>query len=138
MRIGLLTGEYAPMQGGVGDFSRELSLALARLGHEVHILTRVGCRPDGLAAGCTLAPEIRRWSWSISSQISRWVRKHDLEIVIIHSEDSIEQNTADLVVQINVEDPSDLIRDLSDRGYKINFRKRAFWLAGETSPVQTG
>jgi glycosyltransferase involved in cell wall biosynthesis len=81
MRIGLLTGEYAPMQGGVGDFSRELSLALAQLGHEVHILTRVGCRPDGLIAGCTLAPEIQRWSWSVSSQISRWVGKHDLEIV---------------------------------------------------------
>jgi glycosyltransferase involved in cell wall biosynthesis len=69
------------MQGGVGDFSRELSVALAHLGHEVHILTRVGCRPDGLVAGCALAPEIRRWGWSLGGRIGRWARENDLEIV---------------------------------------------------------
>jgi len=39
MRIGLVTGEYPPDQGGVGDFTRELARALAALGHEVHVLT---------------------------------------------------------------------------------------------------
>jgi len=39
MRIGLITGEYPPMQGGVGDFTHELGKALAALGHEVHVLT---------------------------------------------------------------------------------------------------
>ena len=39
MRIGLITGEYPPDQGGVGDFTRELGRALAALGHEVHVLT---------------------------------------------------------------------------------------------------
>ena len=39
MRIGLVTGEYPPDQGGVGDFTRELGQALAALGHDVHVLT---------------------------------------------------------------------------------------------------
>jgi len=39
MRIGLVTGEYPPDQGGIGDFTRELGRALAALGHEVHVLT---------------------------------------------------------------------------------------------------
>jgi len=39
MRIGLVTGEYPPDQGGVGDFTRELGRTLAALGHEVHVLT---------------------------------------------------------------------------------------------------
>ena len=39
MRIGLITGEFPPMQGGVGDFTHELGQALATLGHEVHVLT---------------------------------------------------------------------------------------------------
>jgi glycosyltransferase involved in cell wall biosynthesis len=39
MRIGLVTGEYPPDQGGVGDFSRELGRALVALGHDVHVLT---------------------------------------------------------------------------------------------------
>ncbi len=41
MRIGLITGEYPPDQGGVGDFTRELGRALAAIGHEVHVLTGV-------------------------------------------------------------------------------------------------
>ena len=39
MRIGLITGEYPPAQGGVGDFTRELGRALVELGHEVHVIT---------------------------------------------------------------------------------------------------
>lgn len=69
------------MQGGVGDFSRELSVALADLGHAVHILTRVGCRPDGLTTGCTLSPEIDRWDWSLPARIRRWARANALEII---------------------------------------------------------
>jgi glycosyltransferase involved in cell wall biosynthesis len=33
----LLTGEYPPQPGGVGDYSRLVALALARAGHEVHV-----------------------------------------------------------------------------------------------------
>ncbi|HDQ73690.1 MAG TPA: glycosyltransferase [Chloroflexi bacterium] len=39
MRIGLISGEYPPMQGGVGDFSAQLARSLADLNHEVHVVT---------------------------------------------------------------------------------------------------
>ena len=39
MRIVLISGEFPPMQGGVGDFTNELGKALAELGHEVHVIT---------------------------------------------------------------------------------------------------
>jgi len=39
MRVGLITGEYPPAQGGVGDFTRELGRALVELGHQVHVIT---------------------------------------------------------------------------------------------------
>jgi polysaccharide biosynthesis protein PslF len=39
MRVCLITGEYPPMQGGVGDYTRELGLGLAQLGVEVNVLT---------------------------------------------------------------------------------------------------
>ncbi|MBU0702261.1 MAG: glycogen/starch synthase [Chloroflexi bacterium] len=38
MRIGLISGEYPPDQGGVGDFTRELARALADIGHEIHVI----------------------------------------------------------------------------------------------------
>lgn len=44
MRILLVTGEFPPMQGGVGDYTDRLARALADLGVEVHVATgsRIG------------------------------------------------------------------------------------------------
>ena len=42
MRIGLITGEYPPQQGGVGDFTRELARAMMAVGHEAQVIT--GCK----------------------------------------------------------------------------------------------
>lgn len=39
MRIGLITGEYPPDHGGVGDFTAQLGRALADAGHQVHVIT---------------------------------------------------------------------------------------------------
>ena len=39
MKIGLITGEYPPQQGGVGDFTRELARALIAAGHEAQVIT---------------------------------------------------------------------------------------------------
>ena len=39
MKIGLITGEYPPQQGGVGDFTRELARALIAAGHEAQVVT---------------------------------------------------------------------------------------------------
>ena len=47
LKIGIVTGEYPPHQGGVGDFTREIAHALADLGHEVHIVTHINARPEG-------------------------------------------------------------------------------------------
>ncbi|MGD2105462.1 MAG: glycosyltransferase family 4 protein [Anaerolineae bacterium] len=38
-RIGLITGEYPPDHGGVGDFTEQLARALVSLGHDVHVIT---------------------------------------------------------------------------------------------------
>ena len=47
MRVGLVTGEYPPMQGGVGDFTRQLGQALAALGVETHVITTPAAPPRG-------------------------------------------------------------------------------------------
>ncbi len=39
MRIGLITGEYPPDRGGVGDFTNHLGQSLAAFGHQVHVIT---------------------------------------------------------------------------------------------------
>jgi glycosyltransferase involved in cell wall biosynthesis len=45
VQIGLITGEYHPMQGGVGDFSQELARTMVALGHTVRVI-------EGWGWGC--------------------------------------------------------------------------------------
>lgn len=49
LRVALVTGEFPPMQGGVGAFTRELARELARLGHEIWIITDSAARPPNVA-----------------------------------------------------------------------------------------
>jgi len=50
MKACLITGEFPPMQGGVGDYTHELSKALADLGVEVHVITLCSAGSPGPAA----------------------------------------------------------------------------------------
>jgi len=61
MKVFLLSGEFPPLQGGVGDYSRELGQALAALGLEVHVVTSV--QGDSAPEGLMVHPLIRHWGW---------------------------------------------------------------------------
>ena len=72
MKILLLTGEYPPQPGGVGDYTRRLGEALAARGHAVHVATihdgRFVVYDLGAAAGLHPSPLILHpASWGFSS-----------------------------------------------------------------------
>ncbi|MDX1688438.1 MAG: glycosyltransferase family 4 protein [Candidatus Promineifilaceae bacterium] len=96
MRIGLVTGEYPPMQGGVGAFTRELAHALDDLGHEVHVVTHREARPSPPAgeryslqqlrepidvAYAHLHAQARRWRWGDVNMVADVVRRYDLDVI---------------------------------------------------------
>lgn len=110
MRIGLITGEYPPMQGGVGAFTHELGTALVDLGHEVHVITRVGCGPEagslratsdesrtisdtqhashsaslqGLETHLAIHPIVPDWGWRSYNKVARIARRLDLDVLDI-------------------------------------------------------
>ena len=63
MKVGLVTGEFPPMQGGVGDYTRQLAYALAALGVEVHVITDTRCKNTDLPPSTFhLHPVVNRWS----------------------------------------------------------------------------
>jgi glycosyltransferase involved in cell wall biosynthesis len=73
MRICFVSGEYPPMQGGVGDFTRELGCALMQLGHKVVVLT------SSRAASSQRPPRVNRETPKVTRQepdvrpvVSRW------------------------------------------------------------------
>lgn len=93
MRIGLVTGEFPPMEGGVGAFTEQLARALAALGHEVHVITSKNARPADAPRTIAALREpidlgyaslhglIRRWNWPSLTGVADVVIRHDIEIV---------------------------------------------------------
>jgi glycosyltransferase involved in cell wall biosynthesis len=85
MRIGLITGEYPPMEGGVGAFTRELAVAIAQRGHAVHLCTdprAQGSSEPGVQVSCTIA----QWDLRAVPAIQRWARTYQLEVVNLQYE----------------------------------------------------
>lgn len=85
MRIGMITGEYPPLEGGVGAFTRELSTALNALGHELTILTTaIPPLPVITTDGpLTVYRQIHDWNRSAYPQINAWIRDNALDLVDI-------------------------------------------------------
>ncbi|MBO9308676.1 MAG: glycosyltransferase family 4 protein [Chloroflexi bacterium] len=96
MRIGLITGEYPPMEGGVGAFTHELAAALAALGHEVHILTHRRAARNS-APNVHVAAEVRDWNWAALTQARRWARRNRLEVINLQYEAAAFGKVAPLV-----------------------------------------
>jgi glycosyltransferase involved in cell wall biosynthesis len=80
MRVLLVSGEFPPMQGGVGDYTHEIGLALRELGCQVHIVTSTRAGP---AALLTVHPTVERWSWNCWNSILDLVRRHHPDVVHI-------------------------------------------------------
>jgi glycosyltransferase involved in cell wall biosynthesis len=73
MRIMLISGEFPPMQGGVGDYTREMARAFTALGHVVWVLV-----PEALRAEYAnqrhgeewhVLAAIRDWRWGCWAQV---------------------------------------------------------------------
>jgi glycosyltransferase involved in cell wall biosynthesis len=83
-KIALVTGEFPPMQGGVGDFTRELARALAALNHDVHVLTsrqQKQVEPEEAEEPYTVHRLVSDWGWRCWRAIRRWVADHRPDVV---------------------------------------------------------
>lgn len=80
MRIGLVTGEYPPMQGGVGDFTRELGRTLVELEHEVHVITANSPTLDSRSQ-IAVHRTIDRWGWGCWKQVLASAQELELEVL---------------------------------------------------------
>ena len=80
MRVLLVTGEFPPMQGGVGDYTREVGLALAEQGCQVQVLTSVQAGP---LAGLDVLPLVERWNWGCWRTLRRAIAQYRPDVVHI-------------------------------------------------------
>ena len=95
LKIGLVTGEFPPMEGGVGAFTKELAIALYEQGHEVHIVTSRLARAEPIKRSfwqphepiqlsyADLYPRVNRWWWAAVNQVANVAVESDLDVVNI-------------------------------------------------------
>ena len=80
MRAALVTGEYPPMQGGVGDFTRELARSLADRGVEMHVITVAQGVGQG-GSGVTVHPVIKTWSFPSLWRLRVLARRLEVDLL---------------------------------------------------------
>ena len=80
MRIGLISGEYPPMQGGVGDFTRMLGRTFVAAGHQVCVLTgRAGTGVDG--DGIAVTASVDNWNRALPGAVRQWATANALDVI---------------------------------------------------------
>ncbi len=78
MKVLFVTGEFPPMQGGVGDYTREIGLALRDLGCEIQVATSTQAGP---VPGLTVHPVVERWNWGCWRTLLDLVHQHQPDVV---------------------------------------------------------
>jgi glycosyltransferase involved in cell wall biosynthesis len=81
MKVLLLSGEFPPLQGGMGDYSKELGQGLASLGVEVHVITSI--QGDSAPKGLVVHPLIRHWGWRCWGPIARLMKQECPQVLHI-------------------------------------------------------
>ncbi len=95
LKIGLVTGEFPPMEGGVGAFTQELGKELAALGHEIFVISSRESRPLNLdlkprqlnepidIGWGQLLARGRKWGRKDYHMIADMAVRHELDVVNI-------------------------------------------------------
>lgn len=78
MRIGIMTGEYPPMQGGIGDYTYLLAQHLTDQGADVSIFTDVRAQAQG---AIHVHPVVSRWDGRAWLQARSWASDQQLDII---------------------------------------------------------
>ncbi len=83
MRIAFIAGEFQPLQGGLGDFTRELARACHAAGHEAHILTRTapGAPAYESLEGMSVHRLCAGWGWATWGRVAGFIRQMQPDVV---------------------------------------------------------
>ena len=75
MRIAIVAGEYPPLQGGLGAYTREIARALAAIGHAVSVYTLAvpGAPREENEGGVRVLRDVSRWGWQALRSLRRFV-----------------------------------------------------------------
>ncbi len=79
MRIGMVTGEYPPLQGGVGAYTKILSSELHQQGHDLFVYTSAASRD--LDSPIPIHARATRWNLNAVRGIRMWAQENHLDVI---------------------------------------------------------
>lgn len=79
MRIGLITGEYPPLQGGIGAYTNILSKRLHQQGHDVFVFSNN--RTESQSPDIHLNNTVEKWNFETNRLVNKWAKEHQLDIL---------------------------------------------------------
>jgi glycosyltransferase involved in cell wall biosynthesis len=79
MRIGVVTGEYPPMRGGVGAYTQILAREWVRQGQEVFIFSSQAAHNEDSAIHLT--NNIVKWGLSSLPAVNQWAKDNHLDVI---------------------------------------------------------
>src|SRR5438067_13527034 len=79
----ILTGEYPPARGGVSDYTRQVALALARHGHDVHVFAPPANDPPLAETAVTVHPLPNHFGMSSIAFLSRSLDQLDRPRILL-------------------------------------------------------
>ncbi len=96
IKVALITAEYPPQQGGVGDYTACLGAALVRAGCQVEVLTTYppsgvpvppldvsGCAETDEASRVQVRREVHGWGWGLWPEMARLLGERCPDVAII-------------------------------------------------------
>ncbi len=83
LRVLFITGEFPPMQGGVGDCTNEIAKELTVRGAPVRVLTSASADDAMRHAPFAISPLIEQWNWSSLHVIRNITREFEPDVVHI-------------------------------------------------------
>ena len=75
MRIAIIAGEYPPLQGGLGAYTREVARAMAAVGNEIIVYTQAvpGASREEHVDGIHVVRDVSNWGWSSLRHLNRFI-----------------------------------------------------------------
>jgi glycosyltransferase involved in cell wall biosynthesis len=83
MHIAFIAGEYPPLEGGLGAYTRELARALISLGHRVSVFTRTvpGSAHREEVGGVRVVRDVSSWGWRSLIRLARFINTYHPDIL---------------------------------------------------------
>jgi len=81
-RIGLITGEYPPMRGGIATQTQLLAHRLSSQGHTVHVLTSIDGKNE--KTDVNVSATVERWGLRLPHHLNQWIKENKLQLVNVH------------------------------------------------------